>query len=141
MTSNTNSTENIKLDIKVCRKTVSLILDNSVSYKQIFKGTYDRQEINGVDDPVCRLCLNYVVSRSSSSNRYSFFNCIYKAKTDIDENILESDESKVFTIPFCDKCGLQVDEMMDEYTEQGYKVCIVSCNKGFRVDSVNRANL
>ena len=111
--------------------------DKSQSYKNIFNGMYDKKSDTDHSDenPVCRLCLNYVIGRGFSS-RYEDAHCWKRPN--------EDNEYKYFkNIPFCDKCGVKIhDEFDEKYTNYTkYQFVILACGEEFYIDSIQRGNM
>lgn len=108
---------------------VKFLCEPSNSYKNIFNGMYDKpSDEYGDDNPVCRLCLNYVVGRGYS-NRYEM------AQTYIFNNTTDDD---AIMIPFCDQCGEKIHEDFDKNNGKYY---LVYDNKIFDIDAIHRGNM
>ena len=128
--------------------------DDSDSYKNIFNGMYDKnsdKDNYNDDNPVCRLCLNYVIGRGHGS-RYEDALCWIKhSKSEIpkkwnDNNDEQTQESILYyekyfrNIPFCDKCGVKIHEEFDEAEDFYTKRVILACGTKFYIDAIDRGN-
>ena len=93
---------------------------NSKAYKNIFNGMYDK-----VEDPICRLCLNFVTDRSSCSDRYEEVHCW--------------EENDFMLIPLCDKCSYNIHEEYDKNYDN-YDSFLFAIGKKYYIDSWIRGN-
>ena len=101
--------------------------DDSKSYRNIFNGMYDKpQDDNGVDNPVCRLCLNYVVGRGFS-DRYEDIHCC------------EKNDKNGLMIPMCDKCAEDIREEYGKYYNN-YDTYFYAIGKKYFINSWARGN-
>ena len=99
--------------------------DNSESYKKLFNGVYDKLLINVYDNnPVCRMCLNYVIGRGFC-NRY-----------ELCQTFCSDDDDDPHMIPICDKCC----EIVHKYKDNNFEVCFLAINKKFLLDAIFREN-
>jgi hypothetical protein len=98
-----NKCNTCRIKLKEFKKNKGLLKklgDDSDAYKNIFNGMYDKLTVNGIDNPICRLCLNFSVGRGHS-DRYEDINCFTK-----------EDEGNL-GIPLCDICA---EDIRDDYS-------------------------
>jgi len=114
---------------------VKFLCDNSDSYKNIFNGMYDKSSDEyGDDNPVCRLCLNYVVGRGYSNRYECAETSIFNDKNTYDKNTYDD----IIMIPFCDQCG---EKIHDDFDKNNGKYYLVYDNKIFSIDIIHRGNM